>query len=85
MNQLYCILRTRNYLPGLGPAAARENCRMRVAGVGRIVSPYVSKLEWKLYEWAIQSWLKTARVSILDAHSAILKEEWQPCELNHFT
>ena len=47
---------------------------MRVAGVGRIVSPYVSKLEWKLYEWAIQSWLKTARVSILDAHSAILKK-----------
>ena len=28
---------------------------VHVPGVVRIVSPYVSKLEWKLYEWAIHS------------------------------
>ena len=27
-----------------------------LAGVGRMVSPYVSKLEWKLYGWAIHGW-----------------------------
>ena len=48
---------------------------IRVAEVGRIVSPYVSKLEWMealcVYLWMSYPWLKSEdRVSILDAQSA---------------
>ena len=37
----------------------------------RIVTPYVSKLEWKLYGWAIHASMAEDRVSILDA-----QQEW---------
>ena len=43
----YAIHPLRRYL------RAVKTLAIHVAGVGRIASPYVSKLEWKLYELAI--------------------------------
>ena len=41
---------------------AGRSPEVRLAGVGRIVSPYVSKLELKLYLWMGYPWLNEDRV-----------------------